>query len=110
LSKAQLPDRHRAADPSPCLFPGPQSPDPITGKALIDTGASRCAIDEEIVRSLSIPPFGLTSFHTPSGVSHQLTDSASLSFPGITAIIGRNVIRSFVFIYNGPGGSVSLAY
>jgi hypothetical protein len=33
-----------------------------------------------------------------------------LQASGIIAIVGRNVLRHFVLIYNGPGGCMSLAY
>ena len=97
---------------------------------MIDTGASLCAIDEAAAVSLGIPPAGAQAIFTPAGPASQPTYPASLSFPattlpnitfaefvgapiqasGIIAIIGRNVLRDFVLIYNGPGGSVSLAY
>ena len=103
---------------------------PVAGLGLIDTGAAVCAIDEALIRPLNVPPSGVTTIATPSGVAQHATYPAALSFPGtalpdvsfadvigaplhgqgIIAIIGRNVLRDFVLIYNGPGGSVSLAY
>lgn len=105
-------------------------PSPVTGLALIDSGAGMCALDEDAVTSLGIAPFGTQSIMTPSGTAQQLTYPASLSFPGtplpnvtfadsvgsplkaqgILALIGRNVLRDFVFVYNGPGGFYTLSY
>lgn len=105
-------------------------PSAISGNALIDTGASLCAVDQSVVQSLDIPPIGSSTIQTPAGASQRPTYPASLSFPGTTlpnisfvdfigsplqasgivAIIGRNVLMDFVFVYNGPGGFVSLAH
>ena len=105
-------------------------PVPISGWALIDTGASLCMVDEDALKALSIPPLGSMVIATPSGSSPRLTYPASLSFPsttlppiaffdfvsgpltaqGIVAIIGRNVLRNFVLTYNGPGGQITLCH
>jgi hypothetical protein len=109
---------------------GREIPDPVVGWALIDTGATYCAVDEQVVQSLNIPPYGVSESITPAGPANQLNYAASISFPGtplpninftdfigcqiaaggIVALIGRSVLRDFVMVYNGPGGSVSLAY
>lgn len=109
---------------------GRTPPTPISGQALIDTGANLCTIDEQIVTALGIPPFGSAPIATPAGVSNHQTYPAALSFPGTTlpnlsfndfvgtdiqnqgiiAIIGRNVLRFFILSYNGPGGHITLAY
>ena len=98
---------------------------PISGNALIDTGASICMIDEKTLQALVIPPLGSTPIATPSGSAVRLTYPAALSFPGINlpniafsdfvsgpigaqgivALLGRNVL-----IYNGPGGQITLAH
>ena len=105
-------------------------PPPQSGLALVDTGATLCSIDEAAVRALGIPPFGVTSTHTAGGTVQQNTYPASLSFPGTTlpniefadfvgaplaaggiiALIGRSLLQHFVLVYNGPSGSISLAY
>jgi hypothetical protein len=105
-------------------------PPPMSGQALIDSGASLCMVDEQVARSFGLPPFGTMPINTPAGPTQCATYPASLSFPGtplpnveffdfitgplqgqgIIALIGRNVLRDFVFIYNGPGGCISLAY
>jgi predicted aspartyl protease len=105
-------------------------PPPVTGLALIDTGASVCVIDDEALTGLGITPSGTMAISTTSGSAVQSTYAASISFPGtplpsvnftdfvgsplqahgIVALIGRSVLRHFVVIYNGPDGSVSVAY
>jgi hypothetical protein len=109
---------------------GQPIPNPISGFALIDTGASVCMLDDSIVNQLSIPPLGTRQIHSPAGPTQQYTYPASLSFPGTTlpniafsdfisgpllptgiiALIGRNVLSSFVLNYNGPGGHISLSH
>jgi hypothetical protein len=109
---------------------GITAPTPMSGTALIDTGASVCMIDEGILSSLQIPPLGATNIATPSGSAQQLTYPASLSFPGtnlpnvsftdfvsgplaaqgIIVLLGRDVLRDFVLIYNGPVGQITLSH
>jgi hypothetical protein len=105
-------------------------PAPVSGLALIDTGGTLCMVDEAAVLQLAIPPFGSASIQGPTGQAQHLTYALAMTFPGtslpnltftdciggplqasgIVALIGRNVLRDFIFIYNGPAGSVSLAY
>lgn len=105
-------------------------PTPVSGLALIDTGASICMVDEAALQSLSLKPTGYQPLSTPSGLSTQPTYFASLSFPGtpipnitftdfaagplaqqgIIAIIGRNVLAYFVMVYNGVGGQITLTF
>ncbi|MDE3095308.1 MAG: hypothetical protein KGK07_04810 [Chloroflexota bacterium] len=109
---------------------GRAPPAAIAGRALIDTGASLCMIDESVIGALGIPPFGYQNVAGATGASNQATYPASLSFPGtpipnitftdfiggpltqlgILALIGRNVLAQFVLVYNGPGGHVSLSF
>jgi len=109
---------------------GQPLPNPVSGLALIDTGATFCSIDESVLQALGVPPYGVTDVIGVSGPIQQPTYPAGLSFPGtpippiafadfigarlkeagIIAIIGRNVLRDFVLVYNGPGGFVSLSF
>ena len=50
---------------------GEQPPPPITGKILLDTGASRTCVDKNVLANLGISPMGRTSVITPSGSSEQ---------------------------------------
>lgn len=61
-----------SVSPAPALVTYLQSqglpvPPPVSGLALIDTGATLCMVDDSTVQALGIPPFGTTSIHTPAG-------------------------------------------
>lgn len=105
-------------------------PSPITGYALIDTGASISAVDDAVIKNLGVSPVGVTQVLTPSGTAQQNQYPVRFVFPGtplpaietthaigsvlqpqgILALIGRDVLAHFVFTYNGPGGFITLAY
>src|SRR3990172_11027351 len=94
---------------------------PVTGHALIDTGASISAVDQDIIQSFGINPIGSSQVHTPSGNSIQFLYSLQFSFPGtplpkidfgavlgsilrpqgIIALFGRDILSMFVLVYNG---------
>ena len=108
---------------------GEQPPPPITGKILLDTGASRTCVDKNVLANLGISPMGRTSVITPSGSSKQNLYPAMISFPrapfppiefssvigaelaqqNLVALLGRDMLSQFVYIYNGPGGYITLA-
>jgi hypothetical protein len=105
-------------------------PPPVTGLAMLDTGASVCVIDEDALAGLGITPLGTMTISTATGSAVRPTYAASISFPGtplpnvnftnfvgaplqghgVVALIGRSVLRHFLIVYNGPDGSVSVAY
>jgi len=110
---------------------GQQVPAPVSGEALVDTGASISCVDETVVQGLGINPVGIAQVGTPSTAStSQLQYPVLFQFPGTTlpsieiahalgsvlrpqgllALIGRDILSSFVFVYNGLGGFVTLAY
>lgn len=108
---------------------GEKIPSPITGSALVDTGASISAVDNTAVCNLGIQQIGVTQVLTPGGKQQQYLYAALLSFPeipltveisavigsslkeqGIIALIGRDVLSKCILIYNGPEGFISLAY
>jgi hypothetical protein len=99
-----------------------------TGFALIDTGASITAVDEEVVATLGIQPIGQMKLSTPSqsmpawlyavqltcyGVEMpalELLDvvGCTLQPQGFIALLGRNFLRKAVLVYDGPRGSFTL--
>ncbi|MCH8164486.1 MAG: retroviral-like aspartic protease family protein [Planctomycetes bacterium] len=111
-------------------------PERIPVRALIDTGASVTVLDTAIVRKLSLMATGTISFQTPSTgetphVSNQYDVSillvspiakratgfdnipvieADLSAQGLQALLGRDILRQCLFVYDGVAGLFSLAF
>ncbi len=104
--------------------------------ALVDTGASITAIDVPILSQLGVNPVGKASVGTADGPALQSTFPARIAFPGtgfpgfeipaalgcnlqgqivamnqkpIIALIGRDILSRFVFIYNGSAGMFTLS-
>lgn len=110
---------------------GQPVPSPVSGEALVDTGASVSCVDETVIQRLGVNPVGISQVGTPSSArTAQFQYPAPFAFPGTTlpqieiahalgsvlqpqgllALIGRDILSNFVFIYNGPGGFVTLSY
>lgn len=105
-------------------------PTPVSGPALLDTGASATCVDEDILKSLGMPPVGQVRVSTPSGTVVQLQYPVRLEFPGslipilelnavigsslkdqkIAVLIGRDILCRCLFIMNGPSGHFSLSF
>lgn len=113
---------------------GEPVPKPVRILALIDTGATVSAIDERIVKQLSLRPTGSTLINTfttgavPArcdeyDVSIELihlaatglifdpvaVSSAPLQQFGVGAIIGLNILSKCLLLYDGPNGRFTLA-
>lgn len=98
------------------------------GFALIDTGASITAVDEEVVATLGIQPIGQMKLSTPSrsmpawlyaarltcseeaGPTMEVLDivGCTLQPQGFIALLGRNFLRKVVLVYDGPRGVFKL--
>lgn len=110
------------------LQQGGQLPPPVTGLALIDTGATTTCIDEEAAQKLQLPAIDVV---TVASVSHASTErnvypisievaglpivvnaprsvGAELKAQGLLLLIGRDVLQSCVLVYNGPAGQFTL--
>jgi hypothetical protein len=104
-----------------------QVPPPVSGSALIDSGASISAIDSSVVSALQISPIGVATVLTPAGPAKQNLFPArfilsrlridisavigvDLKPQGIIALIGRDILSRFLMIYHGPGGRVTLSF
>lgn len=102
-------------------------PQPISGNALIDSGASISAVDLSVTSTLQISPIGVATILTPAGPAKQnlfparfklsqfVIDispvvGANLKPQGIVALIGRDILSRFLMIYHGHGGSVILSF
>ena len=107
----------------------PAPPLAVTGTAVVDTGASRCCVEEAVLRQLQLQPMRRIIVRSPNGSRLQFVYLARLSFPGapIPAIemavigvqlgsaqtiglIGRDFLRRCLLIYNGPAGSCTLTF
>lgn len=108
---------------------GQPIPTPVVGPGLIDTGATFSAVDQTVIQQLGIPPIGTVQLGTAGGPVTQTQHPASFGFPGtglptisfnfvtgvdltgqnIVALIGRDVLRHFVMVYNGSLGQVILS-
>jgi len=108
---------------------GGQLPPPITGLALIDTGASVTCIDEAAAQRLKLPVIDVV---TMSSASHARTEQnvypiqieiagfpirlqapkavgAELTPHGIVSLIGRDVLSGCTFFYDGITGQIILS-
>jgi len=110
-------------------------PKPIKGWVLIDTGATRTAIDERTIKKLKVPSVGTTSVTTARGKktcnlypcklrftstaipSMDLTRATGVNLARqsvvnrpIIALLGRDVLSKVVFVYNGPGSHFSISF
>jgi hypothetical protein len=112
---------------------GKPIPNPVLARGLIDTGATCSCVDSAILRQLQLQPTGTTSIYTPSTTnaphtanqydvslwlpanSHNIKITvpvieADFSAQGIGMLIGRDVLDDCLLVYNGPSGSVTLAF
>ena len=103
-------------------------PQPMTGFALLDTGASNTCIDDEVAQQLQLPVIDVGSMcsashaKTPSniypiqfsviGFPIQLqcprTMGAALKEQGLMLLIGRDMLVYCTLFYNGGTGQITL--
>jgi hypothetical protein len=113
---------------------GQNVPGPFRVSALIDPGTSQTCIDQGLVTSLGLVAQGTRAFYTPTagGVAQTLEEfevtltllhpamnfsrgglrvvAATLAVQGFEVLLGRDVLRDCLFVYNGPAGTFSLAF
>ncbi len=115
---------------------GKPVPERIPVRALIDTGASVTVLDAAIVRKLALTATGMASLQTPSTgrephVAHQYdvrillvspiakratgfdniaVVEADLSTQELQALLGRDILRQCLFVFDGVAGLFSLAF
>lgn len=106
-------------------------PNPVPCHLLIDTGASNTCIDPEKIKLLKLTPSGNTPVHTPSTTPDKMHNcnqydvgiiipdfwhfhavpilESSLSHQGIDGLLGRDILKECILIYNGILGSYTLS-
>jgi hypothetical protein len=113
---------------------GTPPPQPVTVRALIDTGAASCVLDSGIISRLNLIQTGRTFIHTPStGTAyqeHEIYDASvflgslaggvtsfnveavrsDLASEGFLAIIGWDILSKCVLLCDGPAGTFRLDY
>lgn len=107
--------------------------------ALFDTGASITGIDYQILAQLQYPPIGIGNLATPSGtiqtqmymvklvipsrsnpsfppnmpriiIDNVCVISVDLSRQHQKVLLGRDILRRMILVYNGPQALVTLGY
>src|SRR5438874_13258326 len=61
---------------------GAMLPQPTTGQALVDTGATNCCVEETVLQSLGLQPTGQVNVCGQSGLKLQNVYLVRMSFPG----------------------------
>ena len=111
------------------LQQGVTLPAPVSGLALIDTGATSTCIDDDAAQQLQLPAIDVVTVASASHASIQQSVhpvqievvgwpitfdapraiAAPLRSQGILVLIGRDVLQHTILVYNGPTGSFSLS-
>lgn len=116
---------------------GQPIPNFVTGRFLVDTGASSTCVDPDLVKPLGLLPSGAVNIKTPStgaaahtcytydvaffippttmgDLGHFIDPMAVLEThlrsQGIDGLIGRDVLSKCVLVMNGPMNVYTLAY
>jgi predicted aspartyl protease len=111
------------------LQQGTALPSPVSGNALLDTGASTTCIDDAVAQSMGLPAIDVV---TMASASHESTQQnvypihmqivgspipvevpnaigANLRVQGIIALIGRDYLQHCTLHYNGVTGAITLS-
>ena len=109
---------------------GEQPPEAVNGYAMIDTGASKTCVDQTCAKKAGLPVVGTAKMASatqseiavpvfagkitlaPTNIVIKVENGlgANLSaFNGLVALIGRDLLQSASFFYNGPDGFISLS-
>lgn len=105
-----------------------QIPEGIPTKALIDTGATVCSVQDLIPKQLGLSPVGTSIVKTPNSSNHQayeyfmkmwipsmnlVYENIFLALPlqeqNIRALIGRDFLSAGILIYTGNASQFTLS-
>ena len=108
------------------------TPEPVPGGALIDTGASFTCVADHVCQKLGLQPTGMVTLGHAGGKEDRLCYPIQVSFPGSPLpplycpracsvnlaegqqghimLIGRDLLRHFRMVYNGPRGRIELDF
>jgi hypothetical protein len=111
-------------------------PPPQVGLAILDTGATMTAVHEPALTALSLQPVNTVNMGTANGPTVQNVYAARIYFPTVgwnvelqqvvganlsgqviplqppqpmICLLGRNTLRDWVVVWNGPGGFWTVA-
>lgn len=108
---------------------GKPLPETVSGLAMIDTGATSTCFDQDSARAAGLPVVGTAKMSSTTHADQEMPVFAGKmmiagqividvdrgmganlsSFDGLVALIGRDLLSSAVFTYNGPDGSICIA-
>lgn len=107
---------------------GKTVPEPIKVKALVDTGASNCAVDKSIPTNLNLSPVDITTIKTASSKQHScyryylrmvipLLNNYTyedvfnaLDFDEQGCLIGRDFLQGGILVYVGYMNQFTLSF
>ena len=112
-----------------------QVPPAVSGYALVDTGASASAAHEPLLLDLGVLPIDSIPTMTPHGAGRSFVYPAKVAFPAmnvenyrmdrlvgsqlnwettegkrIIMLLGRDILRHMLLVYNGVSADVHLAF
>ena len=118
-----------------CVKKNYQIPTPVTGYALIDTGASISAVHEQVLLDLGVQPLDSIPTHTPHGDGRSFVYPAKVSFPALSIhdygmgrlmgcelkwrtkdgkeiimLLGRDLLSQILFTYSGMASIITVSY
>jgi predicted aspartyl protease len=111
------------------LQQGKTLPRPVSGVALIDTGATSTCIDDAVAKQLQLPvvnvvnvasashastlqnvyPIQIEVVGLPISIEASNAIGAALAPQGLLALIGRDVLQHCTLFYNGLTGEITLS-
>jgi len=111
------------------LQQGDHVPEPRSGLALIDSGASDTCIDEQLARDLGLPvvdqvnmasashssitrnvyPITIQITGLPNPINAPRAIGAELASQGLVLLIGRDALQFCTLFYNGITGEITLS-